>query len=938
MASLSLIRKYNKKLTFFGVLSLLSVLSGCDSGSGDSIGPKPDITLSGTVVKGTVVGAPVNIYRASSSTISNIPNIEGSVDNLYTDSSGNFSIKLNGDDYRNRTLVVQVGVAQCTTSSAEYVEANSGCTNTNGNIVELDDNYFVGEYRCDDPDNGCLHPETGATVSFGEMLPIDFELRSVVPLLSNSNSVRSQTANVSALTTIAATQITEYAQLQAEAAYNQTAKVFQLDGIDLLTQSIVDVSNLSSSVSNVNTWLMSAVNAAVTVTASQPSSGSPARTMGEGLTSLIEEFEGYAYQLVYRYSANNDLDLESIYQMAQNISEDQAVVGFISETASSQVTDILASVNAAADDPNIGENEATNEEVDADILEKLEEGISDMRTFMFDYMDWYSENAAPGTGAYTKFEFMLESTRGAARESMGYMETLGNDFTLVLAAALDQILDTSWDGSDFTINSQDKDGNAVTATLSRSGDNYTIQGDFLNTAFDVTFTYRETTNDDGVMPDNPPEEEEDDRVYRFDIEEDGTDVTYAASNEGLTLKFEDDVAVSIQVDSGFDGTDATVVRSSFAWGDILLAQTDLATYDQDLGRVTLDGQLVFSMEHVADSIIRFNDTYTATESYNVPRVDGRAFVFLQFGIYSATNPTPTKFRLTVADTNSQTGDTWPVSFLYAILNQENEQGEFYGAEGFGSFDQDYLTDVWDENDCDFLPVTYTILFDQNTSDNDTFNDIEVTLPNSDGTERDLTYSVAFTKQKSQLQASTENTKDPARLCSVNFTSGDNSTDINFYKTGSMTETGSFMGRSVTYLGFNELSNRHSLLFSESSGTEENLESRSATSVYDDCENIGPLSGLSGGSVGSLYNCTTPSVSADDSYCLSEGIYSDFTGDDQIFGDRIGREFDDEGNEVIVVLEDNYASCSSGEDWEIRYANGTIQVLPVDLELFGVPSN
>lgn len=932
MASLSLIRKYNKKLTFFGVLSLLSVLSGCDSGSGDSIGPKPDITLSGKVVKGTVVGAPVNIYRASSSsgTISNIPNVEGSVDNVYTNSSGGFSVKLNGDSYRNRTLVIQVGVAQCTTSSAEYVEANSGCTNTDGNVVALDDNYFVGEYRCDDPDNGCLHPETGATVPFGEMLPIDFELRSVVPLLSNSNSVKSQTANVSAITTLAADEIVNvsggYSENVARGVHDKIAKVFQLDNINILTQDIVDVSNLTSAVSNDNTWLLSAVNAGIFVSASRPQVGTPV-TFGSGLNSLSSVYLSNGGQLVYQYSGADDLDLSSIFALAQSITDDSSVSGFVSDSAKTSLTTLETAIN------NEPVDTLTEEVISDDILDDIESEIAEAKDFMFDYMDWYSEHVASGTGAYTKFEFMLESARGAARESMGYMETLGNDFTLVLAAALDQILDNSWDGSDFTINSQDKDGNAVTATLSRSGDNYTIQGDFLNTAFDVTFTYRETTNDDGVMPDNPPEEEEDDRVYRFDIEEDGTDVTYAASNEGLTLKFEDDVAVSIQVDSGFDGTDATVVRSSFAWGDILLAQTDLATYDQDLGRVTLDGQLVFSMEHVADSIIRFNDTYTATESYNVPRVDGRAFVFLQFGIYSATNPTPTKFRLTVADTNSQTGDTWPVSFLYAILNQENEQGEFYGAEGFGSFDQDYLADVWDENDCDFLPVTYTILFDQNTSDNDTFNDIEVTLPNSDGTERDLTYSVAFTKQKSQLQASTENTKDPARLCSVNFTSGDNSTDVNFYKTGSMTETGNFMGRSFTYFGFGELSNNHSLLFAENSGTEEELETRSATTSFNDCENLGSYSGIGGGVVGRLYSCSTPAVGSDDEACLNNGTYSDLAGADQITGTKVVRESDGSITETA-----NYASCTDGEDWEIRYTDGTIFVLPVDLELFGVPSN
>lgn len=914
------------------------MLSGCDTGGGDSIGPKPDITLSGKVIKGTVVGAPVNIYRVSDGTITKPAIINGVEDNLFTNSSGTYSIKLNGNDYRNRTLLLEVGVATCTTSSAEYSEEDSGCTDTDGSIVDLDGEYFIGEYRCDDI-NGCLHPFSNTLVNFGQMLPIDFKLRAILPILSNDSDVKSQTANVSALTTVAASQVSEYSELTAKSANNTTAKVFQLDGINLLTHPMVDVSNLSSHVSSVNTWLLSVANAATTVTASQPESGNPPTlTLGDGLANLIDDFKIHNYQLVYRYSSNNDLDLESLYEMAQSISEDQNVSGFISEDAAAAVENILASVNASADDPDIGENVPTEETPDEDIQREIEANIKATRSYMFDYMDWYSENAAPNSNAHTKFEFMMESARGAARESMGYMETLGNDFTLVLAAALNQILDSSWDGSDFILNSQDRDGNPVTATLSRSGSNYTINGDFLNTNFDFTFTYRESTNDDGVMPSNPPEDEEDDRVYRFDISDDGSNVVFAASNEGLTLNFQGDAAVSIQVDSAFDGTEVSVVRSSFAWTDILLKQTDLDSYDQALGRVSIDGQLVFSMEHVAESIVRFNDTYTDTATYDVPRVDDRAFVFLQFGQYNTTNPRPTKFRLTVDSSNTQTGGVWPVSFLYAVLNQESKQGEIYSAEGFGSFDQSYLTDVWEENDCDFLPVTFSLLIDENTSDSDTFNDIEVTLPNSEGVEHDLVYSIAFTKQKSQIQSYIKNLKDPSKLCSVTFTNGNNSVDVEFYKSASMTENGSFMGRSQTYFGFNELSNTHRLLFAESSGTEENLENRSAFSSYDDCENTGAISGLSGDSVGRLYSCRTPAVDSDDYLCFTEGIYSDMSGDDRFAGDRITRETDNEGNEEIVVLEENYQSCSEGEDWEVRYADGTIQVLPIDLDVFGVPSN
>ncbi|GLQ31602.1 hypothetical protein [Litoribrevibacter albus] len=933
MASPFSLKKNKKIVSLFSILSALTLLSGCDSGSGDSIGPKPDITLSGEVIKGTVIGAPVNVYRASQSsgTIPSTPNVEGIEDNLYTDLSGKFSVILDGDDFRNRTIVVQVGVAKCSSSSSEYDEDNNGCRDTDGTYVSIDDFYYVGQYRCDDPISGCIHPETGDVVDFGELLPIDFELRSVVPLLSNSSSVRSQTANVSALTTLAASEILNvgggYSENVALAIYDKIAKVFQLDGIDFLTHDLVDVSNLSSNVTNDSTWLLSSVNAAIVTTASRPETG-VATTLGRGFASLTSVYLSNGGQMVYRYSGADDQDLQSIFSLAQSITSDSQVSGFVSDSAKNTLTEIQTDIN------NQPANTLTEETVSQDILDLIASDVADAKSYLFDFMDWYSDEVAPSTPAYSKFEFMMESVKAGASESLGYMETLGNDFTLVLSAALAQIQNTSWDGSDLTLTSQDSDGNDVEAVLSKSGSRYTVEGQFLNTTFDFTFTYRETTNEDGVMPDNPPEGEEDDRVYRFDIEDDGAGVQFAAFNKGLTLNFEEDVAVSIQVDSVFTGLESSVVRSSFAWGDIKLAQIENAPrYSTDLGRISIEGQLVFSMEHVADTITRFNDTYTDTEEFTVPRVDDRAFVFLQFGIYSLTNPSPSKFRLTVSGQGNNVGDTWPVSFLYAVLNQENVQGELYGAEGFGSFDPNYLENVWGENDCDFLPVTYSILFNQNTSDDYDFNDIEVTLPSSGGA-RDLVYSMTLTKQRSELSSTTKNEKDDARLCSVTYTNGSVTADVDFYKTSSSSETGSYMGRSFNYIGFGELSNNHSLLFAESAGTEDNLSSRSSLMSYDDCENLGSY----GGGAGRLYSCNTPAAGSDDEFCFNSGLYADLNAT-PIIGSKIERQLNGEtGNYELVVTDENYRSCSDGEDWEVRYTDGTIQVLPVDLSLFGTPAN
>jgi hypothetical protein len=538
---------------------------------------------------------------------------------------------------------------------------------------------------------------------------------------------------------------------------------------------------------------------------------------------------------------------------------------------------------------------------------------------------------------------MLGAIQTGARESIGYMETLGNDFTLVLAAALDQILDPEWNGDDFTLNSTDSNNNPVTATLSKFGSTYTIDGQYLNTTFNLTFTYR---NDDASLSSSRPEDEQDDSAYRFDFQTQGSGVE-VASNEGLILKFNENAAISLQVDGEFDGTEATVVRSAFNFSDINLAQKAENTdnFDQTVGRISIDGQFIFTMEHVADSITRFNSDYSGTETFNVPRVDNREFVFLQFGSYSTSSPTPTKFQVTVNEVGStDVLDTWPVSFLFAVLTQENVQNDFYGAEGFGSFDLDYLENVWGENDCDFLPATYSFLFDENTSDDFTYNDIDVQLPDSDGVERDFNYSLAYTKQKSQLQSATENEKDQSRLCKVTYSNGDdNSVDINFYKTTSVSETGSLRGsgsnenRTFNYINFGDLSNTHSFLFSETIGSDDALQTRSSTTTFDDCENLGSYSGVSGGGVGRLYNCNTPAAGSDDEYCLNQGLYQDLAAN-PIIGSRIIRQDDGNGGVEIVVAEENYQSCSQGEDWEIRYTDGTIQVLPVDLSVFGVPSN
>ncbi len=923
------VRISTKAIKTISAVSVLAVLAGCDE-SGDSIGPKPPITVNGQVMKGALVGAPVNIFRADSGgNIPISPNEDGVEEGLYTDENGEFSIELNGDDYRDKTLVVKVGSTICTSET---------CEGSNGATVNQDEEYFLGSYRCDDP-NGCIDPTDLSIVAFGELVPLDFELISVVPIIENSSSIDSQDIGISVLTTLAVEEILllgGYSELFARAGNQKIAEVFQLDGIDLVSQPMVDVSNLSSAVESDETWLLSVVNAGIIASSTKPSNVVSQTTMGEALTALKQEYENRSNQLVYNNSTENDLDLSAFYEVAQSITNRPSVTGFVSDSAKESLTEKETFINSQTPDSR------TDETLDVSPDQDTLDALADAQSYMFDTTDWYTDTVAPGTTAHTKFDFMMDSMRAGQRESIGYMETLGNDFTLVLAAALNSIIDSNL-SSAVTLNSTDKDGNAVTATLTPVSGGYTVEGDYLNSSFDIKFSVSETTNDEGVLPDNPPEGEEDDRVFRFDIDPDASDVEFAASNEGLTLNFNtdsnagNDSAVSLQIDSEFDGTEATTVRSSYRWEDITLAQTDIGSYDQTLGRITIDGQLIFSMEHVADTIQREDlDGDGETDTFNVPRVDGREFVFLQFGINDPLSPVASKFRLTVANTDTQTGDTWPVSYLFRVLNHVSSGTEGYSAEGFGSFDQDYLTGTgssdWGETSCDFLPVSYAISFSHNTSDDETFNDIDVVLDTSildeDDNVENLAYALSVVRESTQLQAQIKSLKDQDELCSVSFQASDGSTStVDFYDSTTISESGSYNDRVVLYVGLGDVTNNHSLTFSDDNAT--------GLITYDDCENFGSYSATGGDPLGRLYSCDTPETGGDDEQCLIDGAYTDFSSG-LVSGEKIERE-----NGEITVTNDNYSSCSdydsgTGEnEWEVRYIDGTIQVLPFDLTGFGV---
>ncbi|WP_344799825.1 hypothetical protein, partial [Litoribacillus peritrichatus] len=915
------VRKSMQHLKTVGALSALVIIAGCDE-SGDSIGPKPDITLSGQVMKGALVGAPVNLFRASNGSINASPNIEGTDDNLYTDSNGSFSISLNGNSYRNKTLVVKVGKAVC--------DRAAGCTDSMGNTVDLNDEYFLGNYRCDAPE-GCIDPTDGTTVvPFGDLVPIDFELIAVVPEISNDDSVRSQKINVSVLTTLMEQEILllgGFSELTAGAGNRKIANVFQLDGINPLTQSMVDVANLSSGVTNTNSYLLSVLNAGTIAASTRPTEGNPV-SVGVGLRNLISEFNNRSYQFYYRNSSASDVDLEAIYAMAQSITSHAEVSPFVSDAAKTALTEKETFVNDQPADV------ATDEEFDVSLDSDTQAALNNAKDYMFDTLDWYSDTAATGTVARNKFDYMMDSLRTGQQESLPYMETLGNDFTLVLAASLKTIQDAPAGTTEFTLNSLDKDGNAVEAALTKEGSGYRVEGDYLNTNFNMLFTYADSTSSD--LAAEPAEGEADDSVYRFTVSATGDSV--AASNVGLTLKFTTSAVIALQLDSGFDGTEETVVRSSFRWDDISLAQqTTVGLYSADLGRLTIDGQLTFSMEHVADTILR-SDGNGGTVSFDVPRVDGREFVFLQFGNNDPGNEDPTKFRVTVGDTDENTGDTWPVSYLFSVRNHVVSDTERYSAEAFGSFAQDYLTGTganqWGETACDFLPVAYGISITKNTSDGDelTYNDIDVILDpsnlDSDGNIAQLSYALSSVREKAQPNSTIVPLKDESKLCPITFTNAqDVETTVDFYESQTISETGRYDDHLFVYLAVPNLTNNHSLSFGDNAST--------AQLSYDDCENFGAYASSSNNVLGRLYSCATPAADSDDAKCLADEKYIDFSSG-LISGKKIERV-----NGVIEEVDDNYSSCEdydpdTGEnEWEVRYLDGTFQVLPVDISNFGI---
>ena len=138
-----------------------------------------------------------------------------------------------------------------------------------------------------------------------------------------------------------------YSETIAEAGNSKIAAVFQMSGIDPLTQEMVDVSNLSAAVTDDNSWILSSVNAGLISASTRPSEGTPV-SMGTGLSNLKTEFANNSNQLVYNYSTPSDVDLQAFYEMALSIS---AQVGSLAPTSAvTSLTTTLDSINSQDSD------------------------------------------------------------------------------------------------------------------------------------------------------------------------------------------------------------------------------------------------------------------------------------------------------------------------------------------------------------------------------------------------------------------------------------------------------------------------------------------------------------------------------------------------------------------------------------------------------------
>ena len=108
---------------FYKTLGLLAAcisIAACDD-DGDSIGPRPDLTISGQAMKGAIVNAPIDLYRANDGG-SITARLNGGESQPYTDAAGNYSIELDGDDYRGDSIVIVVGEEICDEGEGNFCE------------------------------------------------------------------------------------------------------------------------------------------------------------------------------------------------------------------------------------------------------------------------------------------------------------------------------------------------------------------------------------------------------------------------------------------------------------------------------------------------------------------------------------------------------------------------------------------------------------------------------------------------------------------------------------------------------------------------------------------------------------------------------------------------------------------------------------------------
>lgn len=253
--------------TLLTALLGIAVLSGCGGSSSSDPDPDPDPTptptlkellISGSAIKGVIKSGNVSIYGVTNGVKDSTPLITG-----VTGPDGSYSLTV--EDYEG-PVVVEITAGAASTMVCDVI---GGCDG----------------------------------VAFGEdvSLPSDFELKAVVPVVEDGDSV---TTNVTALTSLAA-ELAEDAGIDAAQvadANSQVAALFNITG-DLTELEVVDITDSSALAAAGGEAQEAAILNAALLTAALADAAA-GETIADVLNGIAEDFVANQGQLVQNESSD----------------------------------------------------------------------------------------------------------------------------------------------------------------------------------------------------------------------------------------------------------------------------------------------------------------------------------------------------------------------------------------------------------------------------------------------------------------------------------------------------------------------------------------------------------------------------------------------------------------------------------------------------------